>query len=461
MNTPDTGNNSRPFWIVRAILLGIGGTLIVWALIDDTMIGGGFGFGATQMLVAVLGACSIIASALPARFAATGFLLLISFFISIVIMELVLSQTLRARYFSAFQFDERALFKLRPGATREFTHIPANGGETLLYRINSDGYRGPELISDTDPIRIVVYGDSFIQAEFTRLEDTFPMVLQTELANHLAVQVEVVNAGVAGYGPDQVLRRMEADLDRLMPDFVIFSVFSGNDFGDLLRNKLYKIGPAGDLVENRYELSAEQQRQIELNRNEMTFVRMLRETIRALRGQQENHQGFDREAWIDGALEQHIREYREYVEEGNNYVGTFAVDPYSVDIAAFQDQASAKYKIELMHLVVAGIADQLNSRSIPLHAMVIPHPMDVKDGDHASGYIDRTKFPDYDPRRLSDSIGNILQELGVPHTNLYNVFKIETVDNLYLKGGDDHWNENGQRIAAQVIAKEILPFLSR
>ena len=52
-------------WPVRlaCILPGLG--LIVWALADDTMIGGGAGFGLFQALVAAVGAVTVAAGFLP------------------------------------------------------------------------------------------------------------------------------------------------------------------------------------------------------------------------------------------------------------------------------------------------------------------------------------------------------------------------------------------------------------
>ena len=65
--------------------------------------------------------------------------------------------------------------------------------------------------------------------------------------------VQVVNAGVAAYGPDQACLALEADLAAgLDPDLVVLCVFAGNDWGDLLRNKLqlasavYDHPPAND-----------------------------------------------------------------------------------------------------------------------------------------------------------------------------------------------------------------------
>ncbi len=97
---------------------------------------------------------------------------------------------------------------LVPGARKLFRHGAANGGGLVLTTVNSDGFRGDELRADGVP-RVVVYGDSFIEAEFATLPETFAKRLEARLGAGLGHPVEVVNAGVNGYGPDQALRRFE------------------------------------------------------------------------------------------------------------------------------------------------------------------------------------------------------------------------------------------------------------
>ena len=73
---------------------------------------------------------------------------------------------------------------------------------------------------------MVVYGDSFVEARSTRLEDTFPVRLEAALRDRRAGPVEVVNAGVSGYGPDQILARLDSDLAGLQPDLVILALYA-------------------------------------------------------------------------------------------------------------------------------------------------------------------------------------------------------------------------------------------
>src|SRR6185503_7481910 len=107
--------------------------------------------------------------------------------------------------------------------------------------VNALGLRGdePEPTANGRQ-RIVVYGDSFVEAEFSPLAETFPKRLEARL-RAAGVPLEVLNAGVVGYGPDQVCVRLEKELTQLRPDLLIVALASGNDYGDLVRNKLFRL----------------------------------------------------------------------------------------------------------------------------------------------------------------------------------------------------------------------------
>jgi hypothetical protein len=99
----------------------------------------------------------------------------------------------------------------------------------------------------------MVYGDSNVQARFSSLEDTFSHRLEIGLESRLGTKVDVINAGVIGFGPDQSLLRFIKDADVYRPNVVIFHVFADNDFGDLLRNRLFELAPDGTLVETPHQ----------------------------------------------------------------------------------------------------------------------------------------------------------------------------------------------------------------
>ncbi len=139
-------------------------------------------------------------------------------------------------------------YGLIPNSRKLFRHSLGNGGGRVLVTVNSRGFRGSEL-EDRPALRVAVYGDSSIFAAFSHLDETFPVRLDHDLERALRKPVEVVNAGVEGYGPCQALLRLEGELETLRPNLIVFPVFADNDFGDLVRNKLFALDGGGRLVE--------------------------------------------------------------------------------------------------------------------------------------------------------------------------------------------------------------------
>jgi len=116
-------------------------------------------------------------------------------------------------------------------------HVPhtrapmgSESGGPVTVRINSRGYRGPEYAWDAPArFRILGLGDSFAFGFGVKEEDTYLARLERALA---AGRVEVINAGLAGMGPDNEARLLAADGPRLRPDLVLVGFFVGNDLID-------------------------------------------------------------------------------------------------------------------------------------------------------------------------------------------------------------------------------------
>ena len=95
--------------------------------------------------------------------------------------------------------------------------------------INSLGLRGPEI----DPlpptgIRVLLQGDSMVAAFEVPYEQTFGALLEESLSEDLGVPVQVINAGVRGYGNDQSYLYFLEEGRGLDPDLVLH-LYSAND----------------------------------------------------------------------------------------------------------------------------------------------------------------------------------------------------------------------------------------
>jgi hypothetical protein len=101
---------------------------------------------------------------------------------------------------------------------------------TVPVRINSRGYRGREYPWEKAAgFRILGLGDSFAFGFGVEEDDTYLARLERALA---ARRVEVINAGLAGMGPDNEARLLAADGPGLRPDLVLVGFYVGNDLVD-------------------------------------------------------------------------------------------------------------------------------------------------------------------------------------------------------------------------------------
>jgi len=118
-------------------------------------------------------------------------------------------------------------------------HIPHSGG--LFHsdynefeaevRINARGLRDREIGYDNpdDALRVLSLADSFGEALQVELADTYHKQLEQLLTDSLDRPVEVLNAGVGGWGTDQEAIFYVAEGFRYDPDVVLLAFFTRND----------------------------------------------------------------------------------------------------------------------------------------------------------------------------------------------------------------------------------------
>lgn len=120
---------------------------------------------------------------------------------------------------------------LSPGQTSRWV----NEDYDVVVVTNSAGFHDVERVAqkNSNCYRIVVLGDSYIEALQLPIEQGFTQQLERLLGRQLkGKQVEVVNLGVSGSGPAQYYRILEKKGLTYKPDLVVMAVFPDNDFWD-------------------------------------------------------------------------------------------------------------------------------------------------------------------------------------------------------------------------------------
>jgi lysophospholipase L1-like esterase len=357
-----------------------------------------------------------------------------------------------------YRLHPRYLHALVPGARKLFVHRPANGGAKLLVRVNGDGFLGPELARSRGGPRVVVYGDSFVAAEFSSSAESFVGRLGARLGAALGQPVEAINAGVAGYGPDQVLLRLEDELATLAPDLVVVAVFAGNDFGDLMRDKLFRLGSGGALESRSPRIAPALAREF-ARAERLGHGSMLLRGLGALAGRRGGRESPDSgrssllpEGGFPLLLEKRRREYQQSIVGRDDEVLHLLGDPYDADLSLSPGSESARYKVALMEQVLVRMADAARARGTPVLFVFIPSAFDVCDGwEHP----DAAAFPEYGREALTAALSAIAQRRSLQSLDLFPHFREGGADALYFRG-DEHWNAAGQDRAAALAVGRIV-----
>ena len=112
------------------------------------------------------------------------------------------------------RYDHRYGWSLIPGSVA----VSSATGESIEYRINRLGLRGPEVEREprSERYRVLLAGASRAFGYGVREEEHIPYLLE-----HYLDDTEVLNGGVSGYGLDQILLRFENEGRSLRPDLVL------------------------------------------------------------------------------------------------------------------------------------------------------------------------------------------------------------------------------------------------
>jgi hypothetical protein len=382
--------------------------------------------------------------------------------LSLILAELALRSVIPLD--SARPFDFRIPhpilgWVLQPNTTYLY-EIPEG---TVPVTYNSEGWRDLEhdMEKPDGVFRILVLGDSFMEANSVKLDDTFHRYVE-ELARAAGNNVEVINMAVAGYGTLQEYLVFR-DIGHLYnPDLVLVGFFTGNDvinnsleLASILteEGQVTKARPFLDLsasarwtitavdFEGAQRSYAKHMASLETNSNKLTEKLVLLRLLTAgiaripvpefLKSQESQLKPVDKshqELALMGV--NYCVEPVEYTRAWDATERIFArfkeeVDAYGGKLVVFTVPALEEVSSEYMEDVTANVAfpDKLCLEEAPGQA------------------------------RLS----RMLTELDIEQISLLPHFRrVMREDGINLYQSDLHWNPKGHAVAAESVVSELI-----
>ena len=335
----------------------------------------------------------------------------------------------------------------------------------LIERTNSKGLHDVEHEYKRDPgvFRILVLGDSFMEAYSVPLEESLTRRLSAALADR---RVEVINLGVGGYGTLQELIYLREEGLKYHPDLVLLGFYAGNDIYDnnaQLSNQLQfnekdhargkptaTLGAKGELVTrpSDYEWAKrEYQRQIhklEQDQRDMSIYKksLIRQMARKLLKRQshkDTHPPWDPNVW-QGA---YLREF----------------SPEAADYSRTQEEYEHMWR-QAWDTTIRLLAEcRRTTREAGAEFLVFTVPDGVQVGPQELDTI-RRGFPTlkFDVNRVH---ARLIEACAKQHIDVFDVVPafraVDRADDarLFHHKEDRHWNSRGHEVAAQALLKYL------
>jgi len=307
------------------------------------------------------------------------------------------------------------------------TYLPQFGH---VVSINSDGLRDREhAVPKTDGMyRILVLGDSFMEALQVPFEASFPSRLERELGKTTRTPVEVVNASVSGWGTDDELTYLERYGARWQPDLILIAMTLHNDVKDNLRERFHR-RENGTLTDGwQRTLSSPEFRLSELKGFLASRSHAYQLLLRARRS-------------------------------GERTVEAEQLDAHVADLFGATMSRELAKGLEITRLLLERIRVIAAQRKAKVAVVLLPLAVQVS-GEASEGLIERVGMATgtLDIQRPQRLLRGVAQRVGIEVIDLLPAFRgwmAAGGPSLYLER-DGHWNESGHRVAAGVVASELV-----
>jgi lysophospholipase L1-like esterase len=378
-------------------------------------------------------------------------LMLAGIFVGLLIVELIL-RAIGFHYLNPYVVDRDLGFALRPNA-EGWWH---GEGDTYI-RINSAGLRDREHPKDkpAGSLRIAVLGDSFTEAFQVDQNDAWWAVMERALNGCPAMKsrnVEVINFGISGFSTARELILLRTRVWQYAPDIVVLNFTTINDVKDNSKalNAEYAAAPIPYFVYKGNELVIDDGTL--QTRNSSFYFRLQQSTL---------GQGLDklREHLRILALIDKVRMTKRQTAVVSQQAAAAPVEAAdNIFVEPRDPQWNMAWRVtEGLLLLMNGEVRAHGAKFFVVTgtsgAQLWPDPA-VRQKTMSALHVDNFSYPDLRIKALGNSAGFpvfILAPEMQQYADTHRVF-------LHGQGellGDGHWNQQGHRVAGELIARQL------
>lgn len=276
--------------------------------------------------------------------------------------------------------------------------------------------------------RVLVLGDSFMEALQVEFEASLPSLVEHTLAERSGKRIEVVNAGVSGWGTGDELRYLTQYGFSYQPDLVLVAMTLHNDISDNLREEWYALRGETLVEQPKVPMSSPRYGLVQLK----AFLATRSQTYQLWR--KVKHGGEMQR--VGAELDRHI-----------------------VELFREPPTANIEHGYRLTELLLERMDSVTRAHGARMAMVLLPLRVQLSDSLFSefvrSAGASLTQMPSEKPQRLMTETA---ARLGVPAVDLLMAFRQWTAwgrEPLYLER-DGHWNAAGHKLAAEVVTEGLL-----
>jgi len=316
--------------------------------------------------------------------------------------------------FSALQIDNKTVYSLIPNKT---THLKYNNYDYIV-KTNSLGFNSPEIDLDTKAVnerRILIIGDAFSMPEAMEYQYSYPALLEKKLrTKYPELEINIINAGVTGYGPNEEYAQLNKYINTIEPDIVINQLFI-NEFDEINYSAKYRREGIGFKKEKSLRIKYFDHKQLPAH-----VTSYLKNTF----------QNNDKYNYYKSLM---------YLYEKESQLYSDSVIIKMNDYIVNMEKLCAENKSDYYVLTVPGQIEV----SAPKHIAYFPYSIDISDTSK------------YDLNLPIRNFNILCMKNGINIIETKSFLKNYPIQPLYYKESW-HWNRNGHEAIANYIASYLI-----
>lgn len=276
--------------------------------------------------------------------------------------------------------------------------------------------------------RILVLGDSFMEALQLRFEESFPSLLERDLSTITGKNIEVINGSVSGWGTDDELTYLMRYGLKFQPDLVLVGMTLHNDVSDNLMEEFHSLSDGRLIEKPKAELPFREYVLLGMKAFLARHSHLIQLYLKYSRGNYVTQAA--------SALRSHVANLIDRSQDPSTTQGWKITKQLFDKTRVVSERAGAKFAVFLLPLAIQ-VSDQTLETFLKEQGMKKEDVM-----------IDQ-------PQQIMFQWG---ESAGVPVIDLLPQFHDwvrERGDTLFIKN-DGHWTADGHRLAARVVAHRLM-----